>query len=141
MLYWIQNLALNTNNYNNGSLNLTTQILQTKLFIKSNKTIIMNKTDYNTTIQNLLSDNSTYIKLEKDPTNNINLQLKSILLSWTSKKIIIDNLFKYLHSNNTSAAPKFYGLPKLHKPNCPLRHITSFIGSPTYNTGPQKKVE
>ena len=26
-----------------------------------------------------------------------------------------------------------YGLPKLHKPNCPLRPITSFIGSPTYN--------
>ena len=142
--YWIQDLAFNTNNYNIGSLNLTTQILQTKSFIesnndiiilnadKSNKTIIMNKTDYNTKIQNLLSDDSTCIKLEKDPTNGINLQLKSILLSWKSKKIINDNRFKYLHSN-TSTAPKFYGLLKLHKSNCPIRPITSFIGSPTYN--------
>ena len=73
--YWIQNLAFNTNNYNIGSLNLTTEIWQTKTFFnnnndviilnadKSNKTVIMNKTDYNTKIQNLLSDNSTYIKL------------------------------------------------------------------------------
>ena len=43
-----------------------------------------------------------------------------------------DNLFKYLYSD-TSTTPKFYGLPKLHKPNCSLRPITSFIGSPTYN--------
>ena len=35
--------------------------------------------------------------------------------------------------SNTCIAPKFYGLPKLHKPNCPLRPITSFIGSHTYN--------
>ena len=46
----------------------------------------MNRIDYNTKIQNLLSDNSTYIKLEKDPTNDIYLQLKSILLLRKSKK-------------------------------------------------------
>ena len=86
---------------------------------KSNKTVIMKKTDNNTKIENLLSNDSTYIKLEKDPTNDINLQLKSILLTWKSKKIITDNLFKHLHSN-TNNAPKFYGLPKFHKPNCPL---------------------
>ena len=57
-----------------------------------------------------LSDNSTYIKLDKDPTNDINLQLISILLLWKSKKIINDNTFKFLHSN-TCTAPKFYGLP------------------------------
>ena len=141
---WIQNLAFNINNYNIGSHNLTTKILQTKNFIrknndliilnadKSNKTVIMNKIDYNSKIYNLLSDNSTYIKLDKDPTNEINLQLKSILLLWKSKKIINDNTFKFLHSN-TCTAPKFYGFPKLHKPNCPLRPITSFINSPTYN--------
>ena len=48
---------------------------------KINKTVIMNKTDYNSKIQNLLSDNFIYIKLEKDATNVIDLQLKSSLLS------------------------------------------------------------
>ena len=33
----------------------------------------------------------------------------------------------------TNVAPKFYGLPKIHETNCPLRPITSFIGSPLYN--------
>ena len=28
--------------------------------------------------------------------------------------------------------PKLYGLPKLHKPNIPMRSIVSFCGSPTY---------
>ena len=28
--------------------------------------------------------------------------------------------------------PKLYGLPKLHKPNIPMRPIVSFCGSPTY---------
>lgn len=39
---------------------------------------------------------------------------------------------RYLHSYN-SVAPKFYGLPKIHKDNTPMRPVTSFCGSPTYN--------
>ena len=29
--------------------------------------------------------------------------------------------------------PRFYGLPKVHKANVPLRPIVSFVNSPTYN--------
>ena len=29
--------------------------------------------------------------------------------------------------------PRFYGLPKIHKVNVPLRPIASFVNSPTYN--------
>ena len=84
MSYWIKNLAYNENNFNNGCLNLTDKIFQTKTFLKynkdililkadkSNKTVIMNKSEYNTKIENLLADDSTYIKLEKDPTSDIN---------------------------------------------------------------------
>ena len=28
--------------------------------------------------------------------------------------------------------PRMYGLPKIHKPNLPLRTIVSFVGSATY---------
>ena len=112
-------------------------ISEKKNKIRSNKTVIMNKIDYNLKIENLLADSSTYTKLKKDPANDINSQLKFILSSWKDKKVIDDNLYKYLHSN-INTAPKFYGLPKLHKPNCPLRHVTSFIGSPTYN--PSKNI-
>ena len=40
-------------------------------------------------------------------------------------------LYKKLHCSNATPA-SFYGLPKIHKPERPLRPITSSIGSPTY---------
>ena len=41
------------------------------------------------------------------------------------------NLYKRLHCNNSTPA-SFYGLPKIHKPERPLRPITSSIGSPRH---------
>jgi hypothetical protein len=32
-----------------------------------------------------------------------------------------------------SVLPLFYGQPKIHKPNIPLRPIIAFCGAPTYN--------
>ena len=37
-----------------------------------------------------------------------------------------------LHSTDATPA-SFYGLPKIHKPDVPLRPITSCINAPTYN--------
>ncbi len=45
---------------------------------------------------------------------------------------IADSLYKYIYPTS-STAPKFYGLPKIHKPDIPLRPITSSRGSITYN--------
>ena len=33
---------------------------------------------------------------------------------------------------NSSPAPRFYGLPKIHKTNCPMRPIVSACGTATY---------
>ena len=38
----------------------------------------------------------------------------------------IYRIYHYAHS------PRFYGLPKIHKPGIPLRPIASFVNSPTY---------
>ena len=40
-----------------------------------------------------------------------------------------DRLCKYIGCKMSN---KLYGLPKLHKPNIPMRPIVSFCGSPTY---------
>ena len=40
-------------------------------------------------------------------------------------------MYKTLRSSD-SALPRIYGLPKIHKPNFPLRPIVSFIGTATY---------
>ena len=42
------------------------------------------------------------------------------------------NLYRRLHLS-ASTCPKFYGLPKIHKPNDPLRPIVASRGSTTYN--------
>ena len=39
---------------------------------------------------------------------------------------------KLLPTGNSSPAPRFYGLPKLHKANCPMHPIVSACGTATY---------
>ena len=39
---------------------------------------------------------------------------------------------KLLPTGNTSPVPRFYGLPKIHKANCPMRPIVSACGTATY---------
>ena len=99
---------------------------------ESNKTIIMNRNDYDTKIYNLLNNPSTYTKLRKNPTNEINNTLTITLNDLKNRNIIDEKLYKFLHCS-TNIAPKFYGLHKIHKIDCPLRPINSFIGSPWYN--------
>ena len=92
----------------------------------------MNRNDHNTKIYNLLNNPSTYSKSKKDPTTEINNTLTITLNKLKDKNIIAEKLYTCLHCS-TNIAPKFYGLPKIHKIDCPLRPITSFIGSPLYN--------
>ena len=49
-------------------------------------------------------------------------------LSWWSKYYYN----KLLPTGNSSPAPRFYGLPKIHKANCPMRPIVSACGTATY---------
>ena len=44
---------------------------------------------------------------------------------------ISDSTYKMLYSSD-GLCPRFYGLPKIHKPGIPLRPIVSFVNSPTY---------
>ena len=37
-----------------------------------------------------------------------------------------------LPTGNSSPAPRFYGLPKIHKANCPMHPIVSACGMATY---------
>ena len=48
------------------------------------------------------------------------------------KKGSIDKILFQRLKPSLSRAPRFYGLPKIHKPGSPLRPIVSAIGSPTY---------
>jgi predicted GIY-YIG superfamily endonuclease len=99
---------------------------------KGRATVVMNTVDYKRKVQSLLEDKDTYEKLKKDPTNIYKNRLISILREWKNKRSITDNLYHRIYPTS-DIAPKFYGLPKIHKANVPLRPIVSSIGNITYH--------
>ena len=88
---------------------------------KGRATVVMDQKDYHTKIKALLDDRNTYKPVAKDPT--------SILLDLRQKGRLSEEAYHHLHSS-AGSVPRLYGLPKVHKPNTPLRPIVSFISSP-----------
>ena len=79
----------------------------------------------------LVNDKQTYEELKRDPTPALQRKLNSKLLK-LKKTDAIDIRRYYRLRCPVPQPPKLYGLPKLHKPNIPMRPIVSFCGSPTY---------
>ena len=75
----------------------------------------------------LTTNNIKYLNETRHPYCNANL--KQLILKKTDK--IDFQRYKRLRCS-VPQPPKLYGLPKLHKPNIPMRPIVSFCGSPTY---------
>lgn len=120
------------------------QLMKTKIFLKnnpqisilkpdkSNKTVIMNTSDYINKMNDLLNDTNTYKKIKSDPTNVYQKKNNSYIKKLLNKQLITESESKHLTIHN-AISPKIYGLPKLHKANIPLRPIVSSIQSPFYN--------
>ena len=58
--------------------------------------------------------------------------MTEVLINLKKEKLITSSMFDRLRPKG-SKAPRFYGLPKVHKEDYPLRPIVSAISSPTYN--------
>ena len=94
--------------------------------------VVMDKEDYNTKSEELLQS-STYKILTTDPTNRQKNKLISLLKSIKAEGGISESTYKRLYPKGATT-PKYYGLPKVHKKDTPLRPIVSSIGSVTYET-------
>jgi hypothetical protein len=69
--------------------------------------------------------------LNRDPTSTIQKKNNDLVSSLKKVNAIDADTAKLLTIYN-AVAPKFYGLPKIHKTDIPLRPIVSSINSPTY---------
>lgn len=128
---------------NNFQKNITKQLKKTNEFIKSNsqitilrpdksnKTVIMNTTDYEQKMYDIINDSNTYKKLRYDPTKSYQNKNNNLIKKLVEQNILSESEGKALVIHN-AVSPKIYGLPKLHKPNNPLRPIVSCINSPYY---------
>ena len=94
---------------------------------KGNATVVMDKSDYSRKLDEHINDN-TYVKLKRDPTAATERKLTKVLKKNKDQGHITETQYKRLNQHH-SKAPHMYGLPKIHKPNVPLRPIVSCRGS------------
>ncbi|XP_071801298.1 uncharacterized protein [Asterias amurensis] len=99
---------------------------------KGNATVIMDRTEYTDKVSNILSSGS-YRPLPKDPTPSIEKRVASKLLSIHRSGALSVPLYRRLRPSS-STCPRFFGNPKIHKPEVPLRPIVASRESPTYDT-------
>ena len=73
-----------------------------------------------------------YTKLQKDPTERIKREARSKLEILGDNGTIDQSLYFKLKLTDFQA-PRFYGLPKIHKASIPVRPMVSYSGSPLFN--------
>ena len=99
---------------------------------KGNCTVIIDKDKYEEKIFKLLNDKDTYVILKNDLKKNIERKLNKFIFELYKIDSLSQKEYFYLRSTD-AIAPRIYGLPKIHKPDWPLRPIVSFINSLLYN--------
>ena len=93
---------------------------------KGKSVVLMYKQQYIEKVETLLKDTTTYKKVLTDPTNKLQVINNKIIHKLVQQKIIEKkDKYKLLTYNRTS--PKLYALPKIHKPNIPMRPIVASI--------------
>ena len=105
-----------------------------KVFIIADKgvaLVVLDRADYNNKALKLLEERGTYREIKTDPTNKLKNKLVNLLKKTKAEGGISDQLYKKMYPTE-AVAPKFYGLPKIHKRDIPLRPITSSRGSINY---------
>lgn len=85
---------------------------------KGGGVVILDRKDYESEIQRQLSDNTSYQRLQHDPTKEYSNILKIILREGLALDYISKDLSDFL-LNNHPRVSVFYILPKVHKPGFP----------------------
>ncbi|BHF84728.1 hypothetical protein SprV_0902787900 [Sparganum proliferum] len=99
---------------------------------KGGATVIMDKVDYVQKANTVFNDMEAYAPLAEDPTKKQAAVIKKKVNELARLKLINPNDSKFMTLSDPRIAHA-YGLPKVHKPDAPLRIIVPLIGSPTYN--------
>ncbi|BHF59327.1 hypothetical protein SprV_0100228400 [Sparganum proliferum] len=99
---------------------------------KEGATVIMDKVDYVQKANTVFNDREAYAPLAEDPTKKQAAAIKKKVNELARLKLINPNDSKFMTLSDPRIAHA-YGLPKVHKPDAPLRIIVPLIGSPTYS--------
>jgi len=97
---------------------------------KSQVTVITDKSTYIDPITKTLDN--TYRQIKNDPLRKTTTRLNNLIQTWRDNEIIDKSTYRGLKCTNGSL-PRCYELPKIHKPEFPLRIIVLSVGSLLYN--------
>ena len=103
---------------------------------KGNGIVVLNRTDYNKAIMNIINDKTKFRTLDTDLTIQREQSLQRYLRKLKKKNFFTKEEYKFVYPKGSQPA-RIYGLPKIHKvPNNvipPLRPIVSAINTYNYN--------
>ena len=99
--------------------------------------VVMDKSSYDDKCMALLQDTNVYQPC-RDLTGQIHRQDQATLHKLKGKhgkdhRWVQLQYKQLLPTGNSSPPARFYGLPKIHKANCPMHPIVSACGTSTYN--------
>ena len=94
--------------------------------------VVLNKEDYIRKAEHLLNQ-QTYRQIPEDPTSKQKTRLIKLLKNIKVEGGINEETYTRMYPTG-AGSPKFYGLPKIHKPDTPLRPIVSSTGTVSYKT-------
>jgi hypothetical protein len=100
---------------------------------KGNSLVVMDRSDYDSKMENLLQDETTYTVIRKSPFKKVERDLNAMLLSLKNQGKLLEKTYRKLHSSD-AIPPAIRGSIKHHKANHPLRPIVTSIDSALYNT-------
>ncbi|BHF72651.1 hypothetical protein SprV_0401571900 [Sparganum proliferum] len=98
---------------------------------KGRSTVVLDKSDYQNKVHDLLEDQHSYKQCRANEMKNLITRINKSLRNFRTKGAITPNDWFSMKPTDTAMA-RFYGLPKVHKTNVPLRPIVSLRGTPTY---------
>ncbi|VDN42098.1 unnamed protein product [Dibothriocephalus latus] len=99
---------------------------------KGRATVMMDRSDYNAKSQALLDDQQSYQPTPPSQAKFMISQLTGLPNRLRRNNVISQDEWRRTKLTDTALA-RFYGLPKIHQPNVPLRPIVELKGSRTFN--------
>ena len=102
---------------------------------KGNGIVILNKGDYTTKMLTILNDTSKFVTVKDDvliKLLNTEDKINRFLRQLKKDNIINGQTYSKLYCSGSKPGI-MYGLPKVHKDNCPLRPIMSALGTFNYH--------
>nr|VZI01066.1 unnamed protein product [Spirometra erinaceieuropaei] len=93
-------------------------------------TVILDKVDYRNKALMRLNDRESYMVSDAASLKSLLVRVNRVLSRLKEKVITVKEW--YIAKPTETLMARFYGLPKVHKPDVPLRPIVSLRGTPTY---------